>query len=846
MRKTLIVPQVLVVVLLGVVPAAGVPPEIHHEKYSDVELPQPSSEWWLRLHTYYTPGAPYKTFPVGIYHVKNPDKPVFTVERKEVAAYWKVDSFDRYTKRGWEKSSLNLYHLGVYRPRGVEETVQITPSGLVYSQTLPHPLPEPRYVGFAQRSRVARVTTDRYGAQALQTFDPVPGHLVSYRVAYSLQAWDPARIGGRIPPDVVEAFTQLPPELPPELEELAEKLRDPGADMYQQVVDIVDHLKTNYEYSTEIPKKVLGPKPLLRSVETDLSDYARRMETIQHVLDEAESRIRGGEWGEALAKLEHASEEFEKVSPGVEAVPPGLSKQITSDLEKLRERVVRREVDSGAIKRVEGNVGDVTTKTHDYLVAVDSILKNFSQIVGSVEDGEWGEALAKLEHASEELEKVSPVVEAVSPGLSKQITSDLEKLRERVVAGDVEGSKEILGDLPIRDPLKVFFEEKKGGPDLFTTVFVLLSRRMGIPARYTVGFAPGEVEGERRVVKAGHAHVWAEVYLPPYGWVMVDPTGGTERDVDLPKSVGQDFNVHYGNTGVKAPNVESEQPHILPLRLSISMDEDKAFRGETFEFTVKTKYLNLGLPGVEFSVRDETTNTSFGSYRTGGDGRRRVKLVFPRGTPLGPHRIVVLVEPSPQHSGASVAFTVVVVSPTSLTISADNTEPRVGDTIRISGRLVDDHSNPLAKRRILVHHQGGVAEASTDENGEYNYLLHVGLFNTSFSVYSEFVPSENEFYGRSVSPQITIRVVRAGEETQPSENLSNMLAALRRLEKSIDDENVERAERELASVREELSKSETLIGREKTSELGEELDELQRLIRAGRWDDAKNKIKKIL
>jgi len=59
----------------------------------------------------------------------------------------------------------------------------------------------------------------------------------------------------------------------------------------------------------------------------------------------------------------------------------------------------------------------------------------------------------------------------------------------------------------------------------FASTYVVLERSMGIPARLAIGYAGGKNIGNRTYVFTSFAHGWAEVYMPPYGWVPVEATG---------------------------------------------------------------------------------------------------------------------------------------------------------------------------------------------------------------------------------------------------------------------------------------------------------------------------------
>ncbi|MCO5971385.1 transglutaminase domain-containing protein [Actinoallomurus soli] len=71
-----------------------------------------------------------------------------------------------------------------------------------------------------------------------------------------------------------------------------------------------------------------------------------------------------------------------------------------------------------------------------------------------------------------------------------------------------------------------FFYDKshRGTADQFATVFALMARHLGIPARIAVGFAPGHATGpDRYEVTTGDVVVWPEVALRGLGWVPFYP-----------------------------------------------------------------------------------------------------------------------------------------------------------------------------------------------------------------------------------------------------------------------------------------------------------------------------------
>ncbi len=69
-----------------------------------------------------------------------------------------------------------------------------------------------------------------------------------------------------------------------------------------------------------------------------------------------------------------------------------------------------------------------------------------------------------------------------------------------------------------------------GYPDHFATVFTIMLRSIGIPARLVGGFQPGEFNPFTGlyVVRNTDAHLMTEVYFPQYGWFAFNPIPGMD------------------------------------------------------------------------------------------------------------------------------------------------------------------------------------------------------------------------------------------------------------------------------------------------------------------------------
>lgn len=74
------------------------------------------------------------------------------------------------------------------------------------------------------------------------------------------------------------------------------------------------------------------------------------------------------------------------------------------------------------------------------------------------------------------------------------------------------------------------FEMDRGYCVYYATAMVAMLRSVGIPARFSVGYTPGErVDEERWLVRGFDSHAWVDVFFPNVGWVRYDPTPAGPR-----------------------------------------------------------------------------------------------------------------------------------------------------------------------------------------------------------------------------------------------------------------------------------------------------------------------------
>jgi transglutaminase-like putative cysteine protease len=103
----------------------------------------------------------------------------------------------------------------------------------------------------------------------------------------------------------------------------------------------------------------------------------------------------------------------------------------------------------------------------------------------------------------------------------------------RVIERWLENNKEYSLDVerPDGDVADAFiFEMDSGYCVYYATAMTAMLRSQGVPARFVVGYTPGEQVGENEwVVRGFDSHAWVEVYFPEEGWIRFDPTPSGPR-----------------------------------------------------------------------------------------------------------------------------------------------------------------------------------------------------------------------------------------------------------------------------------------------------------------------------
>ena len=96
---------------------------------------------------------------------------------------------------------------------------------------------------------------------------------------------------------------------------------------------------------------------------------------------------------------------------------------------------------------------------------------------------------------------------------------------------------------------------KEGVCRHYASAATLLYRMMGIPARYTIGYAGNTFGGEWVDITTEKAHAWVEIYIDGMGWVQIEVTGSSESgygDINLGTLIPADVTKAYDGTPLVA------------------------------------------------------------------------------------------------------------------------------------------------------------------------------------------------------------------------------------------------------------------------------------------------------
>jgi transglutaminase-like putative cysteine protease len=87
--------------------------------------------------------------------------------------------------------------------------------------------------------------------------------------------------------------------------------------------------------------------------------------------------------------------------------------------------------------------------------------------------------------------------------------------------------------------LNFLTKTKNGFCVQYAYAMTVLTRLLGIPARFVVGYTSGtRISGNKYEVKNTDAHAWTEVYFPTFGWIRFEPTPSGQGTAHAPNYMG--------------------------------------------------------------------------------------------------------------------------------------------------------------------------------------------------------------------------------------------------------------------------------------------------------------------
>jgi len=118
--------------------------------------------------------------------------------------------------------------------------------------------------------------------------------------------------------------------------------------------------------------------------------------------------------------------------------------------------------------------------------------------------------------------------------------------------------------------VECFLTIKKGYCEYFASAMVMMLRELAVPARYVVGYLPGQEQPDHSwVVEQSASHAWVEVYFNDHGWVEFDPTPGNQVNGQSPTHLAEGPPiVTSGSPKLASPAPATSDPVCLGDRFS--------------------------------------------------------------------------------------------------------------------------------------------------------------------------------------------------------------------------------------------------------------------------------------
>ena len=128
-----------------------------------------------------------------------------------------------------------------------------------------------------------------------------------------------------------------------------------------------------------------------------------------------------------------------------------------------------------------------------------------------------------------EVQELAMDLENPTYSIVDQILADVQYLRTSFVY-DSKHSQSLYELIPQGANVLSYMERREGVCIDAATALAVILRVQGIPARISIGYKPGRIEGGQLLYYKDRAHAVTEAYLPPYGWIQFDATPPQEED----------------------------------------------------------------------------------------------------------------------------------------------------------------------------------------------------------------------------------------------------------------------------------------------------------------------------
>lgn len=199
--------------------------------------------------------------------------------------------------------------------------------------------------------------------------------------------------------------------------------------------------------------------------------------------------------------------------------------------------------------------------------------------------------------------------------IPESVTKFVEWIRKNIAYDREVGRETRLTDAQV-------FYTRAGVCDEFSTIFIAFCRATGIPARRVLGYGLNAADLSKLLYRdiSGYFHSWAEVWVPDYGWLTVDPTWGdigdarriaTSRKYDEPplrcqwKNAPPEFTITYATYSVTLTNYRLVDYVNTPVELS----------GEELEDVQKVKVENNSTVPLLFNVTVKRWDEEINSWQ---------------------------------------------------------------------------------------------------------------------------------------------------------------------------------------------------------------------------------------